>query len=92
MRYVLQRFVQFLIVFFIVTFGVMVLLRLGLDSPGDPARTMLGGTPPRSSSTATNEKYHLDEQLLRPVLVLAQGMLTGDFGLLRADTTCRSAS
>ena len=44
MRYFLQRLVQFLIVFFIVTFGVMVLMRLGLDAPGDPARTLLGGT------------------------------------------------
>ena len=43
MRYVVQRLTRFLIVFFIVTFTVMVLLRLGLNQPGDPARTMLGG-------------------------------------------------
>ena len=60
MRYVLQRFIQFLIVFFIVTFGVMVLLRLGLDAPGDPARTLLGGTPTQEEIDATTEKYHLD--------------------------------
>jgi len=45
MRYILQRLLQFLIVFFLVTFGVMCFLRLGLDAPGDPARTMLGGFP-----------------------------------------------
>ena len=31
-RYVLQRLTQFAIVFFLVTFGVMVFLRLGLDA------------------------------------------------------------
>ena len=48
MRYFLQRLGQFAIVFFIVTFVVMVLMRLGLNAPGDPARTMLGGTADQS--------------------------------------------
>jgi ABC-type dipeptide/oligopeptide/nickel transport system permease component len=42
-RFVLQRLSRFVVVFVVVAFGVMVLLRLGLDQPGDPARTMLGG-------------------------------------------------
>ena len=37
MRYFLQRFVQFVIVFFLVTFGVMVFMRIGMNKPGDPA-------------------------------------------------------
>ena len=55
MRYALQRLTRFLIVFFIVTFGVMVLLRLGLNRPGDPARTMLGGFASEEQIDATTE-------------------------------------
>ena len=61
MRYVGQRLTRFLIVFVIVTFTVMVLLRLGLNSPGDPARTMLGGYPDEALIDATNSKYHLHD-------------------------------
>src|SRR3990170_4907898 len=64
MRYVGQRLTRFLIVFFIVTFTVMVLLRLGLDSPGDPARTMLGGYPDQALIDATNAKYRLHSNYL----------------------------
>jgi peptide/nickel transport system permease protein len=64
MRYVFQRLTRFLIVFFVVTFGVMVLLRLGLDQPGDPARTMLGGIATQEEIDATTAKFHLDENYL----------------------------
>jgi peptide/nickel transport system permease protein len=64
MRYVGQRVSRFLIVFFIVTFTVMVLLRLGLNSPGDPARTMLGGYPDEALIDATNAKYRLHSNYL----------------------------
>ena len=64
MRYVGQRLTRFLIVFFIVTFTVMVVLRLGLNSPGDPARTMLGGYPDEAMIAATNAKYHLHSNYL----------------------------
>jgi peptide/nickel transport system permease protein len=64
MRYVGQRITRFLIVFFIVTFTVMVLLRLGLNSPGDPARTMLGGYPDPALIDATNAKYRLHSNYL----------------------------
>ena len=64
MRYAVQRLTRFLIVFFIVTFGVMVLLRLGLDRPGDPARTMLGGFATEEQIDATTAKFHLDENYL----------------------------
>ncbi|HET9546695.1 MAG TPA: ABC transporter permease [Desertimonas sp.] len=64
MRYVIQRLTRFLIVFFVVTFGVLVLLRLGLDQPGDPARTMLGGIATQEEIDATTAKFHLDENYL----------------------------
>ena len=37
MRYFIQRLLQFVIVFFLVTFGVMVFMRIGMNKPGDPA-------------------------------------------------------
>ena len=64
MRYALQRLTRFLIVFFVVTFGVMVLLRLGLDRPGDPARTMLGGVASQEEIDATTATFHLDQNYL----------------------------
>jgi peptide/nickel transport system permease protein len=79
-RYALQRLLQFLIVFFLVTFGVMVLLRLGLNKPGDPARTMLGGAPTQQQIDDTTARYHLDSNLLVQYWYWITGMLRGDFG------------
>jgi peptide/nickel transport system permease protein len=79
-RYALQRFIQFLIVFFIVTFGVMVLLRLGLDNPGDPARTMLGGAPSQEQIDIANQRYHLDSNYLVQYWYWLTSMLRLDFG------------
>ena len=82
MRYVVQRLTRFLIVFFIVTFGVMVLLRLGLDRPGDPARTMLGGfasqeqiDADRRRSTTSTSNY-----LVQYFHWLRLMVFEGDFG------------
>jgi peptide/nickel transport system permease protein len=80
MRYALQRIVQFLIVFFIVTFGVMVLLRLGLNKPGDPARTMLGGAPSQQQIDEATARYHLDSNLFVQYWYWFKAMLSGDFG------------
>lgn len=74
-RYVVQRLTQFLIVFFVVTFGVMVFLRLGLDAPGDPARTMLGGYPDQALIDATNAKYHLDSNYLVQYFYWLKGLV-----------------
>lgn len=80
MRYFLQRLGQFLIVFFIVTFGVMVLMRLGLNQPGDPARTLLGGTADQKLIDATTAKYHLDSNYFVQYGYWLKGMITGDMG------------
>jgi peptide/nickel transport system permease protein len=79
-RYFLQRLSQFLIVFFIVTFGVMVLMRLGLNAPGDPARTLLGGTVSQERIDAATQKYRLDRNYLIQYWYWMKGMLTGDMG------------
>lgn len=80
MRYVLQRLLQFLIVFFIVTFGVMVLIRLGLNAPGDPARTMLGGQVTDQMIAEYTNKYRLDQNYLVQYWFWLKGFLTGDMG------------
>ncbi len=81
MRYFLIRFGRFLIVFFVVTFGVMVLMRIGLNSPGDPARTMLGGTASQAQIDEVTRRYHLDSNLLVQYLWWLKGMVTGDMGI-----------
>ncbi len=80
MRYILQRLFQFLIVFFLVTFGVMCFLRLGLDAPGDPARTMLGGFPSEEQIEAATERYRLDSNYLVQYWYWLKGMVQLDFG------------
>ena len=80
MRYFLQKLSQFAIVFFIVTFGVMVLMRLGLNAPGDPARTLLGGTADKELIASTTAKYHLDSNYFTQYFFWLKGMVTGDMG------------
>lgn len=80
MRYFLQRLSQFLIVFLIVTFGVMVLMRLGLNAPGDPARTLLGGAVSQDRIDAATQKYRLDKNYLVQYWFWMKGMVTGDMG------------
>lgn len=80
MRYFLQRLGQFLIVFLIVTFGVMILMRLGLNAPGDPARTLLGGTADADLIAATTEKYRLDSNYFVQYWFWLTNMLQGDMG------------
>ena len=82
MRYVLQRLLQFVIVFFLVTFGVMVFMRIGMNKPGDPALTMLGGTVRIEQAEAVNAKYHLNANIFVQYCVSGSGsMLPGDFGI-----------
>ena len=73
MRYFLQRLLQFVIVFFLVTFGVMVFMRIGMNKPrrSRPSRCSVAPSRP-AQAEAVNAKYHLERQLLRPVLVLVR--------------------
>ena len=88
MRYVVQRLTRFLIVFFIVTFTVMVLLRLGLNQPGDPARTMLGGFAEQALIDETNERYHLhDNYLVQYYHWLRLMIFEQDFGFSVSNNT-----
>jgi peptide/nickel transport system permease protein len=80
-RYFFQRLLQFLIVFFLVTFGVMVFMRIGMNKPGDPALTMLGGTVRLEDAEKINAKYHLNGNIFAQYWFWLKGMLTGDFGV-----------
>jgi peptide/nickel transport system permease protein len=81
MRYVLQRLLQFAIVFFLVTFGVMVFMRIGMNKPGDPALTMLGGTVRLDQAEAVNQRYHLNGNLFAQYGYWLAKMFRGDFGI-----------
>ncbi len=86
MRYVLQRLLQFLIVFFIVTFGVMVLIRLGLNAPGDPARTLLGGSVTDEMIAEYTNKYRLDKNYIVQYLYWLGNFVTGDMGFSKPNS------
>ena len=80
MRYFLQRLLQFVIVFFLVTFGVLVFMRIGLNKPGDPARTMLGGQATDEQIKIVTDRFHLKANYLSQYWYWLKGMLTLDFG------------
>ena len=61
MRYFLQRFGQLLIVFLIVTFGVMVVMRIGSENPTQMGYKLLGGSPSPAEVDKAVKQYHLDQ-------------------------------
>jgi peptide/nickel transport system permease protein len=78
MRYFVQRFVQFLIVFVIVTFTVMVVTRIGSD---DPIRDLAGGTVSEAQMAQVQEDYpYLDDPLVVQYVYWVGDLLTGDLG------------
>jgi peptide/nickel transport system permease protein len=81
MRYFFQRLLQFAIVFFLVTFGVMVFMRIGMNKPHDPGLTMLGGTVTVDQAEAVNVKYHLNDNLFVQYAYWFGNMVRGDFGI-----------
>jgi peptide/nickel transport system permease protein len=80
-RYFLQRLLQFAIVFFLVTFGVMVFMRIGMNKPGDPARTMLGGIVSDEKAAAVNAQYPLNDNIFLQYFYWLTKMFRGDFGI-----------
>jgi peptide/nickel transport system permease protein len=59
-RYALQRLAQLGIVFVLVTFVVLVIMRIGARSPTQLAFRMLGGQPSPELAARTVKRYHLD--------------------------------
>lgn len=77
MRYALQRFLQFLLVFVIVTFLVLVITRIGVK---DPARAMLGGTATPEAIAEVNDRYHLGSNYVVQYGYWLKNMVTFDLG------------
>jgi peptide/nickel transport system permease protein len=78
MRYVLQRFLQFLIVFVIVTFVVMVMTRIGSR---DPIRDLAGGAVSEAQIEQVKEDYpYLDKPLVQQYVYWLGDFVTGDLG------------
>lgn len=78
MRYALQRVGQFLIVFVVVTFIVLVATRIGSQ---DPARDLAGGIASDSVIAQVNEDYpYLDKPLVVQYVYWLGDLVTGDFG------------
>ena len=81
MRYFLQRLLQFVIVFFLVTFGVMVLMRIGHEQAGRPGPHDARRHGQATRAEAVNAKYHLDANLFVQYGYWLKGMLHGDIGI-----------
>ena len=63
-RYALQRTLQLIVVFVIVTFAILVVMRVGSGSPRELAFRMLGGQPSEERAAQAVRQYHLDRNLL----------------------------
>jgi len=77
MRYAFQKLVRLVLVFVIVTFMVLVGLRIGLK---DPAQDMLGGFASPELIKETTAKFHLNDNYVSQYVFWAKGAVTGDFG------------
>lgn len=78
MRYLGQRLIQFVLVFVIVTFVVMVSTRIGST---DPARDLAGGVASEQRIAQVEEDYpYLDKPLPVQYVYWLKDVFTGDFG------------
>jgi peptide/nickel transport system permease protein len=68
---------QFLMVFVIVTFLVLIITRLGVE---DPARSMLGGTASPQAIAEVNARYHLDSNYVVQYGYWIKNLITLDLG------------
>lgn len=80
MRYAFQRILQLLIVFVLVTFGVLVAMRLGGGSPQELATRMLGGTVTAERAQQAVREYHLDSNFVVQYLYWLKDLVTFDLG------------
>ena len=59
----------------------MVFMRIGMNKPGDPALTMLGGTVRLDQAEAVNARYHLNDNLFVQYGYWFANMVRGDLGI-----------
>ncbi len=78
MRYLGQRLLQFVIVFIVATFLVMVVTRIGST---DPARDLAGGTVSQERIDQVDEDYpYLDDPLPVQYVHWLKDIVTGNWG------------
>ena len=78
MRYALQRLVQFILVFVVVTFTVLAFTRIGST---DPARDLAGGAVSEAQIAQVEEDYpYLDKPLVVQYGYWLKDILTGEVG------------
>ena len=80
MRYAFQRLFQLVVVFLLVTFGVLVAMRLGGGSPQELASRMLGGTVTPEEAQRAVERYHLDGNFVVQYLYWLKDLVHFDLG------------
>jgi peptide/nickel transport system permease protein len=78
MRYAAQRLIQFILVFFVVTFVVLAATRIGSQ---DPARDLAGGVVSEQQIERVKEDYpYLDKPLVAQYGYWLKDVFTGDWG------------
>ncbi len=92
MRYFLQRFAQLLIVFGLVSFGVLVVMRVGSNSPEELAIKLYGGRPltPEELTEAIS-RYHLDTNYFVQYFYWLKGLVF-DFDLGQSVANSRAVA
>lgn len=76
-RYLLRRFLQALVLVFLITIVVFLLVHI---VPGDPARFILGDTAREVDVEVLREQLGLDRPLREQYIDYARGLLDGDLG------------
>jgi len=79
-RYVFQRLAQLLIVFLLVTFGVLIVMRIGSGSANELGLRMLGGQASDTQVAEVISRYHLDSNYVVQYLYWLRDLVTGDLG------------
>ena len=78
MRYAAQRLIQFILVFFVVTFVVLAATRIGSQ---DPARDLAGGVVSEQQIEQVKQDYpYLDKPLVAQYGYWLKDVFTGDWG------------
>lgn len=78
MRYIAQRLLQFVIVFVVVTFAVLVFTRIGST---DPARDLAGGAVSEAQIEQVKQDYpYLDDPIPVQYVYWLKDILTGEWG------------
>lgn len=77
-RYIGKRLLQIIPIFFVVSVLIFALVRM---SPTEPITVILGGKQSTQAAVqAAQEKFHLNESIVKQYFRWMMGMFHGDFG------------